>query len=169
MDVFEAVRTVLAVRSYQDRPLPGDLLNRIVEAGRLSASASNRQPWHFVVVTDREKLGGVGRAVRSGPYIAGAAAAIVVAVERESRFAVSDASRAVQSMILVAWDAGVGSNWTGFGGMTEVGSLLAIPDDYDVLTVVPLGYPADDHRAGIKARKPLSEVASLNRFGEPFP
>jgi nitroreductase len=168
MDVFEAVRTVLAVRRYQDRPVPDDVLRRIVEAGRLSASASNHQPWHFVAVIDREKLGAIGRAVRSGPYIAEAAAAIVVAVERESRFAVSDASRAVQSMILVAWDAGVGSNWTGFAGMTAIQSLFEIPDEYDVLTVVPLGYPAEDHSAGVKSRKPLSEVASLNRFGDPF-
>ncbi|MGZ4108118.1 MAG: nitroreductase family protein [Actinomycetota bacterium] len=168
MDVFEAVRTVLAVRKYQDRPLPDDVLRRIVEAGRLTASASNRQPWHFVVVTDREKLDAIADASRSGPYIRQAPVAIAVAIERASTFGVSDASRAIQSMVLVAWEAGVGSNWVGFGRMTAVQTLLEIPEEYDVLAVVPFGYPAEERRAGVKNRKPLSEIASLNRFGQPF-
>ncbi|MGZ4125463.1 MAG: nitroreductase family protein, partial [Actinomycetota bacterium] len=88
MDVAEAVRTVLAVRKYQDRPLPDDVLRRIVEAGRLTASASNRQPWHFVVVTDREKLDAIADASRSGPYIRQAPVAIAVAIERASTFGV---------------------------------------------------------------------------------
>ena len=56
MDVFDAVRTVLAVRAYEDRPVPDDLVRRIVESGRLTASSMNRQPWHFIVVQDRENL-----------------------------------------------------------------------------------------------------------------
>jgi nitroreductase len=115
--VFEAVRTVLAVREYQDREIPGDVLDRIVEAGHLSASSMNLQPWHLVVVRDREALRALGGLVRTGPYVASAAAAIVVAHERESRFGVSDASRAIEAMILTAWADGVGSNWTGFGGL----------------------------------------------------
>jgi nitroreductase len=168
MDVFEAVRTVLAGRSYRDRRLPDDVLRRIIEAGRLTASASNRQPWHFVVVTDREKLDAIADASRSGPYINEAPVAVAVAVEPSSAFGVSDASRAIQSMILVAWEAGVGSNWVGFGRMTAVQTLLEIPEEYDVLAVVPFGYPAEERRAGVKNRKPLSEIASLNRFGQPF-
>ena len=80
--VFDAVRTVLAVREYQDKPIPNDVLGRIAEAGRLTASASNRQPWHFVFVTDRQSLQELGRLVQTGPYISGAAAAVVVAGER---------------------------------------------------------------------------------------
>ena len=56
MDVFEAVRTLLAVRRFQDRPVPEDVLRRIVEAGRLTASSMNMQPWHFIVVQDRDTL-----------------------------------------------------------------------------------------------------------------
>src|SRR5437764_14530582 len=87
--VFEAVRTVLAVREYQDREVPADVLDRIVQAGHLSASSRNLQPWHFVVVRDRQGLRDLGRLVRTGPYVTDAAAAIVVASERESPFAVS--------------------------------------------------------------------------------
>src|ERR1700682_597749 len=101
--VFDAVRTVLAVREFQDKPIPDDVLGRIVEATHLSASASNRQPWHFVLVTERDSLRELGKLVATGPYIAGAGAAVVVAYEKANRLSLSDASRAIQSMILVAW------------------------------------------------------------------
>ena len=64
--VFDAVRTVLAVRDFDDRPLPEGLLDRIAEAAHLTASASNAQPWHFVVVHERESLRDLGRLVRTG-------------------------------------------------------------------------------------------------------
>ena len=78
VDVFEAVRTTLAVRAYKPDPIPDDVLHRILEAGRLSASASNQQPWHFVVVQDRDTIREIGRLVTTGPYIADAPLAIVV-------------------------------------------------------------------------------------------
>lgn len=167
MDVFEAVRTVLAVRDYQEKPVPPDVVRRIVEAGRLTGSSMNGQPWHFIVVEQRETLRQLGALARSGPYVARAALAIVVAIER-TRFAVSDGSRAIQSMVLTAWSEGVGSNWVGFQGMTEVKPLLGIPDNLDVLAIVPLGYPAKAGGKGKKVRKPLSEVAHRERFGQPF-
>src|SRR5258708_34167856 len=139
--VFEAARTVLAVREYQDKPIPDDVLSRIVEAGHLSASASNVQPWHFVVVRDRAGLKEVGGLVASGPYIAGAAAAIVVADEKANQLGGSDISRAIQSMILVAWGEGAGSNWTGFGRLDGVRKEVGLPDIGDVWAVLPLGYP----------------------------
>jgi nitroreductase len=82
MDVFEAVRTVLAVRSYQDKPVPPDIVRRIVEAGRLTGSSMNGQPWHFVVVEDRVMLRRLAAAAATGPYIAQAPLAIVVVIEQ---------------------------------------------------------------------------------------
>lgn len=167
--VYETARTVLAVREYREDPIPEDLVRRIVEAARLTGSSQNGQPWHFVVVTDRDTLRQVAGAVPHGRYGADAALAIAVAVDRRSRFGLSDASRAIQSMILTAWDEGVGSNWTGFSGMEEVRSILGIPEEYDVVAVVPFGYPARRLGKGRKRRKPLGEVASRDRFGHPFP
>jgi nitroreductase len=168
MDVFEAVRTILAVRSYKEESVPEDVVRRIVEAGRLTASAGNRQPWHFVVVQDRNTLKQLGTLVKTGPYIAQAPLAIVVAHEKDGKLGVSDASRAIQDMMLTAWDDGVGSNWAGFGGLDEVRSLLGIPPEFDVLAVVPFGYPAQRVGRGKKKRKPLAEVVSLERYGQPF-
>jgi nitroreductase len=167
MEVFEAVRTVLAVRAYRGDPLPHEVVRRIVEAGRLTASSMNLQPWHFVVVQDRETLRRLGEIASTGPYTADAPVAVVVAVE-DSKFALSDASRAIQSMILTAWADGVGSNWVGFGGLDQVRELLGIPAELDVVAILPFGYPAADVGRGRKTRKPLTEVAYRERFGRPF-
>jgi nitroreductase len=103
----------------------------------------------------------------SGPYVAQAPLAIVVATEK-SRFAVSDASRAIQSMLLVAWAEGVGSNWVGFGGLDKVKALLDIPAGHDVFAILPFRYPARAVGKGKKQRRPLRQVAHLERYGRPF-
>ncbi|MCB9117474.1 MAG: nitroreductase family protein [Caldilineaceae bacterium] len=168
MEVFDAIQTMLAVRAYADRPIPPDTVQRIVEAGWLTGSSMNLQPWHFVVVQERETLRKLGALARSGPYTADAALAIVVAIDKESRFGVSDASRAIQSMMLAAWAEGVGSNWVGFHGLDAVKPLLGIPDSFDVFAIIPFGYPAQPVGKGKKKRKALGEVASGERFGTPF-
>ena len=127
----------------------------------------NRQPWHFIVFENRDRLRQLGALAKTGPYIAQAPLAIVVAIER-TMFSVSDASRAIQSMILTAWSEGVGSNWVGFRGLDEVKSLLSIPDELEVLAIIPFGYPAQPIGKGDKKRKSISEVAHLERFGQPF-
>ncbi len=167
MDVFEAVRTILAVRRYQGKPIPEPTVRRIVEAGRLTGSAKNMQPWHFIVVQDRETLRQLGALAGTGPYIAQAPLAIVVAVDK-TPFAVSDASRAIQSMLLAAWADGVGSNWVGFGGLEEVKALLKIPAKLDVLAILPFGYPVGVVGRGKKQRKPLGVVARREQYGQPF-
>lgn len=168
MDVFEAVRTILAVRRYQDKPVPEATVRRMLEAGRLTGSAMNAQPWHFIVVQDRETLRRLGALARTGPYVAEAPLAVVVAVEK-TRFAVSDASRAIQSMLLTAWAEGVGSNWVGFvGGLEDVKALLKIPAALDVLAILPFGYPVGAVGRGKKQRKPLGAVAHRERYGQRF-
>jgi nitroreductase len=108
--VLDVARTVLAVREFQDKPIPDEVLRRIVEAGRLSASSINQQPWHFVLVRSRE-------AMRE-----------LVAVRKK----------------------------------------VGLPDSYEVLAVVPFGYPKRALGKGKKKRKPLGEVVSAERFGVPF-
>ena len=165
-EIFEAVRTIMAVREYDDLAVPDEVALRFVEAGRLTASGGNGQPWHFVLVRSRDELRKLGSLVRTGSYTAGAAAAVIVGYEKSSRIGVSDASRAIQSLMLAAWGDGVASNWTGFG-LENVRAEFGFPDGYEVLAVIPLGYPK--HRViGRKKRKPLSAVASAERFGNPI-
>jgi nitroreductase len=168
MDVFMAVRSLLAVRSYQDKPVPPDVVKKIVESAHLTASSQNRQPWHFIVVEQRDTLQKLGELATTGHYTAQAALAVVVLIDKDSRFGVSDASRAIQSMLLTAWSEGVGSNWVGVRGLDPAKDLLGIPDNFEILALVPFGYPAEDIGRGKKNRKPLADVASRERFGQPF-
>src|SRR5437660_2527942 len=109
METFDAIRTVLAVRHFKDTPVPEPIVRQIVEAGRLTASAGNSQPWHFIVVRDKEALRRLGQLARTGPYISQARLAIVVGMDR-SPLADSDGSRAIHDMMLAAWSQCVGSN-----------------------------------------------------------
>src|SRR6266700_2804889 len=110
MEVFDAVRTVLAVRQFRDKAIPESIVREIVEAGHLTASSMNGQPWHFLIVEAKETLQQIGSLAKTGPYIAQAPLAIVVGIE-SSPYGVADASRAIQSMVLTAWEYGIGSNW----------------------------------------------------------
>lgn len=167
MNVYDVVRTVLAVREYKDKPVPPETVRHIVEAAWLTASSMNRQPWHFVVVENREMLVKLGAAASSGKYIAQAAFAIAVVAD-DSIFAVSDASRAIQSMVLTAWAEGVGSNWVGFHGLDAAKTLLNVPAGLDLLAIIPFGYPAKKVGLGKKKRKPFGEVVHHEKFGQSF-
>src|SRR5260370_40539842 len=119
-EVFDAVRTVMAIREYADREIPDDVIRRIVEAARLTASGSNDQPWHFVLVRDRDALRKPGSLVRTGPYTANAAAAGIGAYEKEKvEVGLSGAGRGIQPMLLSAWGDGVASNWAGLAGRLD--------------------------------------------------
>ncbi len=167
MEVFEAVRTALAVRQFQEKAIPEPLVRQIVESAHLTASSMNGQPWHFVVVENKETLHQLGALARTGPYIAQAPLAIVVCMG-QSPYAVSDASRAIQSMILTAWGHGIGSNWVGFNNLKEVNALLGIPAQIEILAIIPFGYPVQTIGKGKKTRKPLGEVAYRERWEQPF-
>lgn len=167
MDVFDAVRTLLAVRQFKDESIPDEVVREIVEAGHLTASSMNGQPWRFIVVRDKETLRKLAGAAPTGRYIEQAPLAIAVAIT-DSPFGVSDASRAIQSMMLTAWSHGVGSNWVGFHRLDAAKPILGLPDDLDLLALVPFGYPVASLGAGRKKRKPLGEVVSSERFGQPY-
>lgn len=164
MNVDQAITTLLAVRTYTDEAVPDEEIHRILEAGRLTASSQNRQPWHFVAVRERATLGKLAEAAKTGPYIADAAFAIVVAVT-PTKPAVSDASRAIQDMMLVAWEHGIGSNWVGsVGRMGEVNALLGIPEEIEVVAVIPFGYPAQAVGKGKKQRRSFEDVVHWDRW-----
>jgi len=167
MEAFEAIKTLLAVRDYQSKPIPNEVAARIIEAGRLTGSAMNRQQWAFVVVRQPETLQRLGQLAANGPYIAKAAMAVAVVVT-EGPLGYIDGTRATQDMMLAAWEAGVGSNWVGNVNQPPIKELLNIPQDRMILTIIPLGYPTQRVGAGIKNRKPLGEVAYAEKFGTPF-
>lgn len=167
MNAFETIKTMLAVRNYEDDPIPNETVTRILEAGRLTGSAMNRQHWDFVVVQDKQTLKQLGELASTGGYIAGASLAIVVVVP-DSILGTIDGARAAQDMMLVAWQEGIGSNWVGNMNTPEIKELLNIPPERMVLATIPFGYPPQELGRGVKDRKPLAAIAHANRYGTPY-
>lgn len=166
METWACVRTRRTTREFRPEPVPEPVIRRILEVGRLAPSAMNRQPWHFVVVRDRERLKALADACFTGRFVAGAAFAVVVAVDPLNEYHAIDGARAVQQMEVVAWDAGVGMCWIGGFDAARVSALVALPAGWKVLTVLAFGYPAREggpRRKG--ARKPFDQVVSWERFG----
>ena len=167
MEVYKAIQTMLAVRGYRDQQLPDDVVKRIVEAARLTGSSRNTQGWDFVVVRDRDTLQKLGELASTGPYIGQAQLAVAVVVP-DTPTGYIDGTRAAQDMMLAAWGEGVGSNWVGNVNKDAIKSLLNVPGDRMILTIIPFGYPAQKIGKGKKNRKPLTEVAHAERYGESY-
>lgn len=167
MDVFECVRGRVETREFRPDPVPESVIGKILEAGRWSPSQRNRQPWHFIVIQDRDILTQLAAMAPSGPYLADAALAIAVITEG-ARAPLIDGTRAISSMQLVAWAEGLGSCWIGGVDREGVKRLLGIPEACELITILPFGYPSDAAKSLKKRRKPLREIAHRERFGTPY-
>jgi nitroreductase len=167
MSVLECVRGRIETREFKPDVVPEAALQKILAAGRWSPSQRNRQPWHFIVVQDRETLKQLAAMAPSGPYLAEAPLAIVVVTEG-ARAPFIDGTRAISSMQLVAWEEGLGSCWIGGMDRDGVKRLLDIPEGCELITVLPFGYPTDAAKRLRKRRKPLEQMAHRERFGTPF-
>jgi nitroreductase len=165
MDATEAVRTKLDVREFSKKPVPSKFLLAVLEAARLSQSGVNSQHWRFILVRDPKNLQRLAEDSTSGRWVSGAAFAVVVCTDPSKGYHLIDAGRAAQDMQLTAWDQGVASGlYTGFK-LSEMRRDFGIPDGLTPTVVVGFGYPAKK-LLGRKKRRPLSEVAYLERFGE---
>lgn len=167
MDVFEAIRTNLAIRSYLDKPVPENIIKKILEAGRLAHSSKNTQPWRFIIVRDRRKLEEISKTTPTGAHIANAAFAIALFTEN-AKLPEVDGSRAMEDMMLVAWSEGVGSCWVTNFDEKKVKEILKVPDHLKLITVAPFGYPDRPRPKGKKRRTSLNEIAFEEEYGKPL-
>jgi nitroreductase len=166
MDAFLAVASRREVRRYADRPIPDDVQRRILEAGRVAGSSKNRQPWRFVVLSDREAVERAAEAVWAADNVLGAALVIGLIVRGKGPVSF-DAGRAAQNMMLAAWNDGVGSCPNGIADAAAMGQALGLTDDDHFAVVLTFGYPARDIDPEARApeewieradRKPLDEL-----------
>jgi nitroreductase len=169
MEVYECVRSRLTVREFKPDPVPARLVTRLLQSARWAPSSRNRQPWQFIVIRNKTTLQQIGSIASSGPYIAQAPLAIAMIMENVNR-ADLDAGRALQQMELTAWSEGLGTCFVGLRGQeqTQVKELLGIPTEMQLVTVLPFGYPTEKAGAGTKRRKPLSEMAHGEKFGQKY-
>ncbi|MGQ0548208.1 MAG: nitroreductase family protein [Armatimonadota bacterium] len=173
MDAYLTVAGKREVRRYQTRPIPEPVLTQILEAGRASGSSRNKQPWRFIVVTDRARLRELGGLVSRPANVAEAPVAIVVAITNPR--AAFDAGRTAQNMMLAAWSLGVGTCPNTPTDEAALKSALGLPGEMAVPTVLSLGYPAPGERRprrkadaaavlGRINRMPLGDLVSRDRY-----
>ena len=164
MDTFSCIRTRREIRDYLEKPISDESLNRILEAGRLAPSSKNSQPWHFVVIRDKETLSKVSELTPTGDHIAKAPLAIAVLMD-SAKLPEIDGSRAIQNMVLAAWDLGIGACWVTNFYEDGVKDLLSAPQRMKLITVMPFGYPTEPKTNRKKVRKPLEEIVHYEKFG----
>jgi nitroreductase len=141
MDAYLAIASRREVRRYADRPIPADVERRILDAGRVTGSSKNRQPWRFVVASSPEAREGVADAVWAPENVRGAALVIAVVVAGKGPVSF-DAGRAVQNMQLAAWSQGVGSCPNGIADQERMAEALGLREDDHFAIVLTFGYPA---------------------------
>jgi nitroreductase len=159
METWTAINTVRVVREFADRPIDSEHLDRILNAGRRTASSKNRQDWTFIVLRDRKHLGELAGVGHYAGHLGGAAAAIALvrpAARNEHQLATYlwDLGRAAQNMVLAAWELGIGSVPATVYDLDLAGRLLGLPDDQRCDFLLSFGYPAD-----------ASTLTSANRAG----
>jgi nitroreductase len=171
VETWDAIRARRNVRTYTDEPIADADLDRIVEAGWRAPSASNRQHWDFVVVTDRTQLGELSTVWRGAGHIAGAAAAIALVLpeppdERSRVVDQFDIGQATYAIMLAAADLGIGTGHSSVGDQDKARAILGVPDDHFVAYLIGLGYPAGRPLTPIAKpdRRPLDEVVHRGRW-----
>lgn len=169
MDVFDAISQRSSVRAYKATDVEEDKLKKILEAGRLSPSASNRQEWKFIVVKNNETKKKLAKAAFGQTFI-GEAPVVIVACGTESKTIMAcgqpaytvDVSIACAFIILQAYELGLGTCWIGAFKEDEVKKILKIPEEVRVVAMTPLGYP--DQPPSQKSRKDLDQIVCYGKY-----
>jgi len=161
MDALEAIRQRRSVRDFTGDLIPREDLEKIVDAGRLAATGNNKQPWDFIVVTDRAMI---EKLKVASQWMEKAGAIIAVVMDPSSKWWIEDGAAAVENMLIASTALGYGSCW--LEGYTlpreeEFKRLLKVPEDKRLLTLVPIGVPVEWPTI---EKKPLEEVIHWERY-----
>ena len=165
MFLFDVLLSRRSIRRYEKKEIPNDALDKILEAGRQAPSAANRQPYHFVVVTNNETKKALSKGlfnqfIQDSPFVIVGCANTWEIIS--GKWAVVDATIALQNIVIAAWTFNIGSCWIGSFSEEKVKELLKIPDKWKVVGLLALGYPAEQPKA--KNRKSFEELFSFNKF-----
>jgi nitroreductase len=161
MDAQLAIASRREVRDYLPDAVPEDVIRRILDAGRITGSGRNRQPWRFVVVQDRALLDELAQTMSRPSNAEGAPLVIVIAVGGEGMTAF-DGGRAAQDMMLAAWNEGIGSCPNGILDKPRASGLLGLDAGREPLIALTLGYPARKRRP--ERRTPEEWIARADRL-----
>ncbi len=163
-ETIKTIKERRSIRRYQDKEVPKDILEELIDCARLAPSARNDQPWKFVVITNKETLKKLGNVVTTGSFIGDAAACIIVC-GKENGHLVEDGCAATQNILLAAHSLGIGTCWV--AGVNRAYNdnakkILGIPNDIDIVSFIPLGYP--DEEPGKPSKKDLNNVIHWEKY-----
>jgi nitroreductase len=165
MDAFECVATKLDVREFDRKSVPADVKRRVLDAARLAGTGMNTQHWRFILVQERDSLRRLAADSTTGAWVGDADFAVMVLTNPKYGFHLIDAGRAVQNMGIAAWNYDVVSCiYTGFKD-DSLRKDFGIPNELHPSVVVGFGYPKRRLTGRRKNRKPLEEVAFLEKYG----
>jgi len=171
VDIYEAIRNRRSVRSFQDKEIPEEVLERVLNAARVAPSANNVQPWKFILVRDAGLRREVAKHCWNQTFLS-EAPVIIVACGLHTSSKVGgyetsvyvDVAIAVDHLTLAARAEGLGTCWIGAFDNNKLKKLLNIPRNVNVVVVIPLGYPKGPFgRMGY--RKELDEITSADGYG----
>lgn len=168
MDVLEAIRGRRSVRRYDSRYVSDELIAKVIEAAIWAPSSKNSQPWEFIVIRDAEIKRRLAELAPYGKFLAEAPVAVAVVTDpaKSPRFHEVDGACAVQNFALAAHALGLATCWVGTMDREAAKELLGVPREKNLLTVLPLGYPAENPPP--KPRRPVKEVTYAERYGRPW-
>ena len=164
MDAIDALKGRRSIRSYEDKPVPREMLEEIIDTARLAPTANNFQPWEFIVVTERDVRAKVAELTDYGKFIAQSGACVVVFAKDVKRY-MEDGSAATENILVAAHALGLGACWVA-GHKKDyaepVRELLGVPAGYKLVALISVGYPAE--KAEPHGKRPLSEVLHWEKF-----
>lgn len=171
MEALEAITSRRSVRRYKKKPVPRDLVVKVLEAARWAPSARNSQPWSFIILKDKEIRKNVARIAIHGKFLADAPLGVVVVVDpKVSNHPVEDGAAATQNILLAAHALGLGACWIAAHGSPyeeELKHVLGVPEDKTILSIVSLGFPDESPET---TRKNLDSMVYMDKHGKPgFP
>ena len=170
MNVSEAIRTKRAVRKFQNKPLPEDVVHTILNAGRRSQSSKNEQGWQFIAIRDKAILKAISETGTYAGHLAGAALGVAILTPNpEGKFQdLFDAGQAAAYMQLAAWELGVGSCLASIYEPEKARQILGFPPDWHLRIAISFGYPADEGKLSAPpkkgGRKALEEIIHWDRW-----
>ena len=170
MDVSEAVRTKRAIRKFQEKPLPEDVIHAILNAGRRSQSSKNEQAWQFIAMRDKSILEALSECGTWAGHLAGAALGVAILTpDPEGKFQIMfDAGQAAAFMQLAAWELGVGSVPASIYEHEKAREILGLPPEWHLRIALSFGYPADEEKLSAAPRKggrrSLEEIVHWDRW-----
>jgi nitroreductase len=171
MDTYQTILSIRSVRQFDlSRPIEEATLQRIVQAGRMSGSSKDSQPWWFIVIQDRERLQALSKTGDYAQHVAGAALAIAIVFDPKFYRGEFDSGRTAQNMMLAAWNEGVGSCIASMHREDNCKAVLGVPQELRLQHILSFGYPLPVEQtipaAPKRPRKPLDEIVMKERWSK---